>query len=457
MTPPVNQMLILSSADDQPKPLVMLADGRRDIRMGLIVAALFFVGFIGWAAFARLDAAAYAPGTLVVSGQRQSVQHRDGGVVGRILVREGQRIERGQLLMVLAAADVQAQERALASQAIRLLAQRARLEAEQLGAGRITPPREFATLTPQDKGEAALALKLQQTELAVRQSVLSAQRGALTQRVIQSGEQGRGYNEQTAAMREQLRLINEQIVALQSVAEKGFVSKTRMRELERARAELEGRRGQYAASVAQTRGAARESELQTLEAEQSFHERTASDLRDVATRLGDIMPRWMAARDQMERTAIRAPATGAVVGLTAFTSGGVIAAGQKLMDIVPEAQPLLIQARIAPDDADDLKVGQRTLVKFTGLHERQLPNLEGRLRRLSADSFTDEKSGQSYFTGDIVVPTDQIKLIQAFRGHDFLLRAGMPVQILVPLRRRTALDYALEPLTGSFWASFREH
>lgn len=441
----------------RPGTVPAMADPSRDIRFGAIIAALFFLGFVGWAAFARLDAAAYAPGTLVVSGQRQSVQHRDGGVVGTIYVREGQRVERGQLLLTLAAADVRAQERALASQAIRLLAQRARLEAEQLGQARIALPRAFASLAPEDRAEAATAMALQQTELTARTAVLAAQRGALGQRAVQSGEQGRGYGEQAASAREQLRIIDEQIAALAPVAEKGFVSKTRMRELERARAELEGQRGQYAAGVAQTRGAARESEIQALEAERTFRERTASDLRDVETGLGEVLPKWTAARDQLERTAIRAPATGAVVGLSVFTPGGVIAPGQKLMDIVPERTPLRIQARIAPDDADDLVVGQRTLVKFSGLHERTLPNLEGRLTRLSADSFTDEKTGQSYFTGEVTVPRSQLRLIRGVRGADFALRAGMPVQVLVPLRRRTALDYALEPLVGSFWSSFREH
>lgn len=434
-----------------------LADPRRDIRLGLIVAALFFIGFLGWALFVRLDAAAYAPGTLVVSGQRQAVQHRDGGMVGRIFVHEGERVQRGQLLMTLAAAEVRAQERALASQAIRLLAQRSRLEAEQMGRATITEPREFASLAPEDRDEARLAMRLQRTELAARTAVLAAQRGALGERVAQSGEQGRGLGEQAAAAREQLRLINEQIAALRPIADRGFVSQTRMRELERARAELEGQRGQYTAGVAQTAGAVRENRIQVLEAERVFRERTAADLRDVESRLGEVLPRWVAARDQLARTAIRAPATGAVVGLTIFTPGGVIAPGQKLMDIVPERQPLRIQARIAPDDADDLHVGQRTLVKFPGLHERTLPNLDGTLTRLSADSFTDEKTGQTYFTGEVTVPLDQIALIRKVRGRDFALRAGMPVQVLIPLRKRTALDYALEPLVGSFWSSFREH
>lgn len=432
------------------------ADPSRDIRTGIVVAALFFVLFLGWAAFVRLDAAAYAPGTLVVSGERQAVQHRDGGVVGEIKVREGQRVTKGQLLMTLAAAEVRAQERALASQAIRLLAQRARLEAEQLGTPRIATPREFAALSPQDRADAIVAMRLQRTELAARAAVLAAQRGALGQRAVQSGEQGRGYRDQATSAGEQLRLIDEQIAALKPVADRGFVSKTRMRELERARAEIEGQRGQYSASVAQSRGAARENEIQAIEARQRFRERTAAELREVEVSLGDVMPKWIAARDQLERTTIRAPATGAVVGLTVFTPGGVIAAGVKLMDIVPEATPLSVQARIAPGDADDLRIGQRTLVKFSGLHERTLPNLEGQLTRLSADSFTDEKTGQSYFTGEVTVPLDQLRLIGDLRGEDFALRAGMPVEILIPLRKRTALDYAFEPLVGSFWSSFRE-
>lgn len=437
--------------------LATAANPTREIRIGLIIAGLFFVIFLGWAAFARLDAAAYAQGTLVVSGQRQAVQHRDGGVVGGILVHDGQRVRRGQLLVSLVAAEVRAQERAYASQAIGLLAQRARLRAEQSGERRVAAPVEYTELRVGDRAEAALALKLQQAELEARASVLAAQRGALGQRAAQSGEKGRGYSRQVASTDEQLRLLDQQIEALKPVVAKGFVSQTRMRELERMRAQLTGLGGQYSASVAETREAARESRIQMLQAEQTYRERTAADLRDVESRLGDLLPRLSAARDQLARTEIRSPATGTVVGLSVFTPGGVIAPGQKLMDIVPERTPLLIQARISPDDADDLVVGQRTLIKFVGLHDRSLPELEGKLTRLSADIFTDERTGQSYFTAEVTVPIEQIRLIGDVRGKDFALRAGLPAQVLIPLRKRTALDYLLEPLVGAFWTSFREH
>ncbi|MDQ1158541.1 HlyD family type I secretion membrane fusion protein [Sphingomonas sp. SORGH_AS 950] len=433
------------------------ANPGRDIRNGTIIAVIFFVLFLGAAAFVRLDAASYAEGVLTVEGQRQAVQHRDGGVIERIYVHEGQRVTRGALLIRLSAPEVQASERAIASQAIGLLAQRARLRAEQLGQSSLAIPAELAAFPASDASEITLAMRLQTNELKARVATLAAQTDALGERSAQSREQGKGYGEQVVSTTDQLRLINAQIESLQPLAAKGFVSKTRLRELERVRAELQGQRGQFVANVAQTREASQESRLQRLQAERSFAERTAAELRDVEVRLGDVLPRLGAAREQLARTEIRSPATGAVVGLTVFTPGGVIMAGQKLMDIVPEETRLVIQARISPDDADDLSIGQEARVKFPGLHERNLPDLKGQLTRLSADSFTDEKTGVSYYTAEVTVPVEELKILSSLRGGKFQLRAGMPVQILVPLRPRTALDYALEPLVGSFWSSFREH
>lgn len=449
-----NPPVILPAVREQA---AVMADPRADIRLGVIVAVIFFVVFLGWAAFFRLDAAAYARGTLEVSGQRQTVQHRDGGVIGAIHIRDGQHVRAGDLLIELSAPEVRAQERALQAQAIELLAQRARLNAEQLELPAIAPPAEFASLQGDDKALAQAALRRQAVELRQRRAVLSAQRDAFRQRVAQSSDQGRGFSDQATATKEQIRLIDEQITALSPLADKGFVSKTRVRELQRGRAQLQGMQGQYAASVAQSQGAASENKIQVLEAERTFQERAAADLREAENQIAEVMPKLGAAREQLARTEIRAPATGSVVGLTVFTPGGVIAAGQKLMDIVPEQRPLRVEARISPDDADDLTVGAPTYVKFSGLHERSLPNLAGKLTRLSADSFTDEKSGASFYTGEVTVPPSQIRLIRAVRGADFALRAGMPVEILIPLRRRTALDYALEPLIGTFWSSFREH
>jgi HlyD family secretion protein len=146
-----------------------------------------------------------------------------------------------------------------------------------------------------------------------------------------------------------------------------------------------------------------------------------------------------------------------VVGLNVFTVGGVISAGQKLMDVVPDRAGLVIEARVAPDDIDDLRTGQDAQIRFTSLHERDLPIMSGKVTRISADSFQDEKTGLSYYTSEITVLPKELEAIRKVRGHDFKLRAGMPVQALIPLRKRTALQYVFEPLTQLLWLSFREH
>jgi HlyD family secretion protein len=448
------QPLILGDGNDATEQ-----DDRpdRDIRFGVIIALAFFVLFLGWASVARLDSAAYAPGKLTVSGQRQAVQHRDGGVVSAIFVREGQRVTKGQPLLELAAAEVRAQERAIASQVIDLKAQRARLQAEQLGLSSVEWPTEFAGMQGEDKAAVEAAMRLQTAQFRARSAVLTAQAGVLRQQAARELEGAEGYRRQAVASAEQERLITEELDSLKELAAKGFVSKTRLRALERARAELIGQRGQYRASVAQSAAAANENRLRQLEVEKSFKERSATELRDVEFALSELLPKYNAAKDQLERTRIRAPASGTVVGLSIFTVGGVIAPGQRLMDIVPEKAILIIEAKVAPEDADDLSVGQAAEVRFSSLHERGLPILSGKLTRLSADSFTDEKTGESYYTAEVTVPPSELRIIQDVRGEKFALRAGMPVQVLVPLKKRTALQYAFEPLTQSLWRSFREH
>jgi HlyD family secretion protein len=428
----------------------------RDIRIGMVIAGLFFIVFLGWAAFAPLDAAAIAPGHLAVSGQRQTVQHREGGVIAQILVKEGDKVRQGQVVIRLAGSDVRAQERALAAQAIGLLAQRARLNAEQRGLNVIRPPAEFGQLAPEDRAQAAEEMRIQQAQMRTRRAVLSAQRGALGERVGQAGSEGQGYSRQVASLNEQIKLLDDELSGMRSAAEKGFVSQNRIRALERARAQLEGQRGQYSATIAQSRGLASESRIQSLEAQGNYMERVATELREVEASLNDVLPKLQAARDQLARTEIRAPASGTVVGLTVFTPGGVIEPGQKLMDVVPEDASLTIEARLATTDGDDVYPGREAFVHFDALHERTLPALEGKVTRVSADAFTDEKTGASFYTTEVAVPQSELKKIEDLRGAK-ALRAGLPVSVQIPLRKRTALQYAFEPLTASLRRSFHEH
>jgi HlyD family secretion protein len=446
------QPLLLPSPDGR---FAVAADPGSEIRGGLAVAAAFFLLFLGWAAFARLDAAALAPGRTTVAGQRQSVQHRDGGIVAAILVKEGQAVRQGEVLIRLAAPAVAAQERVLASQAIWLIAQRARLRAEQAGTG-MEVPVEFRNMTGDDRADAQAALRAQRAQMAARSALLSTQQGVAMHEGSQAGSQAVGYREQVASVIEQERLITDELESLRTVAEKGFVSKTRIRALERAKADLIGQHGRLRAARDSAANMVGEARLKALEAKQNLQEKVTSDLRDTEALLGDVLPKWSAARDELARTQVRAPVSGTVVGLSVHTIGGVIAAGQTLMDIVPRASAVVIEARFSPTDVDDLAVGQKAEIRFAGFPGRSLPIIEGKLTRLSADSFVEEKTGIAYFLGEVTIAPDQIALIRDYREGDFAMKPGMPVEVVVPLRRRTALQYMIDPLTDTMWRSFRE-
>jgi HlyD family secretion protein len=435
---------------------VAIDDPRRELRIGTIIAVLFFIVFLGWAAFAPMDAAAYAPGHLQVSGQRQSVQHRDGGIVSAIHVHEGQKVRAGQVLIELKGDEVRAQEAALGSQMLNLMAARYRLEAEQIGASTISWPASFAGIDA-SKEEVAAAMALQQKAFAARRTLLGAQSQVLAQQARQARETAGGYGSQMQSSAEQERLIEEELNALKPAADKGFVSVSRIRALERARADLQGQKGQARANVGEAQLAAGAGRLRQLESEKEYREKAASELKDVTFQIDDLTPKYQAAREQARLLDIRAPVTGTVVGLNVFTVGGVIGAGQKLMDIVPEHANLVVAARVSPDDIDDVWVGQKAEIRFSGMRDRGLPLLSGVMTKLSADALVDEKSELSYYTAEFEVPESEIAKLKAFRGANFQLRAGAPVQVTIPVRKRTALQYAFEPLLGTLRHSGGEH
>ena len=438
-----------------PTEAVSTDDPQRDIRIGAGIVILFFVVLLGWAAFAPLDATVHAPGVIAVSGNRQAVQHRDGGVVTAIHVREGQYVKQGDVLVEMAAPDLRASERALTSDYLNLLAQRSRLMAERLGRPDFAPPAEFASISAEDRPLADQAMQLQRAQLRARLATVSAQKSVLGQRSLQLGQQQSGYSGQIASLQEQQRLLSEELAGMREIEKKGFASVNRIRALERALADLKGQEAQMRSEIARAGEGKGETRMQSVSVESQALEQVATELRDTQARLSETLPKLVSAREQLQRAKVRAPATGQVVGLTVFTVGGVVAPGQTLMDVVPDRKTLVVQAQVSPGDADDVYPGQETQMRFISVQSRNLPFLHGRVRTISADSFTDEKSGRSYFRAEVEVPPDQLAKVRDVLGRG-QLRPGLPVEVLMSVRKRTALQYLLEPLTRSFWTSLRE-
>jgi len=399
--------------------------GKGEIRAGLAAIIIFFLGFGSWAAFAPLDAAVVAPGVVVVSGNRQTVQHRDGGVISRLAVREGDRVERNQILIELGSPELVAQEQALLSQVLDLQMQRARLSAEQRGARTLRPPPEWATLSPEDRIAAQAAFDRNQRE---------AGRGDWSPFDARIA----GYRGEIAALGQQETLLREELAGMRELADEQLVPMTRVRALERSLAEIQGRRASLTSLIATT--------------QQERYE----DLRQVDARLAELTPQLAGVRERLELTRIRAPSEGTVVGLTVHTVGGVVRAGERLMDVVPEGQDLIVEAQVRPEDADNLAPGQTTEVRITAFHGRDMPIVNGEVRNVSADRFTDERTGGAYFVMQVAVPPEELARLNADGEDTRRLRAGLPAQVVVPTRKRTALEYLLEPLNQSIWRSLRE-
>jgi HlyD family secretion protein len=446
----MSQAIVLSPARD-----LDAGDPRREIRRGTIIAGLFFVLFLGWAALMPLDAGVHAMGTIAVSGNRQSVQHRDGGVVTAIHVREGQHVKAGQVLVELSAPELKASERALTSDYLTLLAQRQRLLAERAGQGNFAAPAEFATLDGADREIAAQVMQLQRAEMQARSSSISAQKSVLRQRAGQLVQQQSGYVQRKAALVEQQRLVAEELEGLKSIAEKGYASINRVRALERTQADLKGQEAGMQSEYAQAGEGIGETRMQTLSVVNQRFEQIEADLKETQSKLSETLPKLVATREQLRRAQVRAPATGQVMGLTVFTVGGVVAPGQTLMDIVPDGRDLVIQAQLSANDADDVYPGQGAQVRFVSVHNRSLPLFNGKVRTVSADSFVDEKSGRTYFRTEIVVPRAELDKVRAVLGKGEL-RPGLPVDAVLTVRKRTALQYLMEPLTDSLWRSGHE-
>ena len=427
-----------------------------EVRSGLIVAGLFFVGLLGWAAVTPMDAAAIADGVVAVSGNRQAVQHRDGGIVTQINVIDGQMVKRGDVLLKVSASDTVAAERGLASEVIALMAQKARLTAERNGAGNFAEPAEFATLSATDRVLADDVLRGQRQLLAAGNSARQAEQAVLLERSNQYSQQISGLGTQLESNRKQQDLVGAELTGLQSLATNGYVSLNRVRATERSASQLQGEQGRLRADVARYSSAIAENRSQILSMRQTRLEEISTQLREVEGKLEELRPRWAAAKERMRLSDIRATASGQVVGLQVFTVGGVIAPGEKLMEIVPQDRALVIEANASPNDADDLKPGMETQVQFSALHDDNLPVLHGEISKVSADSFLDERTGQRHFKLEVRVPTTELQKIQVERGNSGI-RPGLTATVMVPLRKRTALDYLVEPLRRAMWRSGREH
>lgn len=433
-----------------------VGDPRKEIRYGSIAAGVFFVGFLGWAAVAPLDAAAFASGQVTTSGGPQGVQSRDGGVIQALHVREGDRVTKGDVLVDLAAADVRASVQSLTSRVVARKAEIARLEAERDGASTLKPWLGFDLLPAAEKAEAEKALALETRALLSRRAAAGTQQAVLAQRVVQGQQQIIGNQRELAALQTQDKVLGEQIDAMKSLAEKGYAPRVRVNDLEQQAAGLKGSMGSRQADAARLASAVGEAQLQVTDNKLQRERQVAEELRVAQDDLRALEPQLAAAREVLRRAEIKAPVSGKVFALQANTIGGVTKPGETIMRIVPEKQDLVVEGKLPALAAADVHVGQQARVKFPALRDRSLPTINGVISKVSADSYIDERTGAQFFEVEVRVNKEELATLNKIRGAQRALMPGLAAEVMVTLRKRTALQYALEPMLQAFGRSGHE-
>lgn len=429
-----------------------------EILRGGAVALLFFAGLAGWSAIVPLEAAVVAQGVVAVSGNRQAVQHLDGGIVGALHVKEGDQVQAGQILIELEDTQIASQERALSARLIELESQRARIIAEDAGADVIEPPARWAGLAEDDRAIAGAVLDRQNRELAARLGSESSRVAVLHQQRLELEARLPGFQLEMDASAEQIRLLDDEIAGLRTLKERGLATVGKLRSLERERANLEGRIGRLASDMSQTREGIAQTRGEIASLSAGLGVDRAKELREVEAQIAEAQPQYAALVAKLERTRIRAPASGEIVGLTAFTVGGVIEPGGHVMDVVPIGRDLVIEASIAPESGDDIQLASHAEIRLPGFAGGDIPKLHGTVSKVSADRIVDPKSGVPFFRVEVAVPATELeKLAEARAAAATQLRPGIPAEVIMPIRQRSALQYFLEPLASAIWSSFREN
>lgn len=447
----------MSLAIDRHTKDLLTDDPALDGRAAMVIMGVFVFGFLGWAAFAPMDAGVVGHGVVKVAGNRQTIQHRDGGTVSTVSVREGDRVKAGQVLLNLAATEQIAEERSMTGQIFELEAMLARLEAEREGHS-IRAPETWAALTPERREWANDILARQRQEQLIRAAALDAQIAVLRKRKNELGAQITGTADEIGAIDTQKKLIGDELNALKGLEAEGFAATSRVRAVERAQADLEGRRAERAGQLARARESTAETDLQILSVQKDHREEIAKEISAVEAKLADLRPRVAAVRAQLARAEVRAPVAGQVVGLGQFNPGAVVRPGERILDIVPEQTDLVVEAKIKPQDSDDVSPGATADVRFTSFGSRGHNQVTGVVKTISADQLVDERTGAPYFVVQVSVSREALALLaKERRVKELELRAGLPAEVILPIRARTALEYLFEPLDQAIWGSFREH
>ncbi|NTA39635.1 HlyD family type I secretion periplasmic adaptor subunit [Agrobacterium salinitolerans] len=425
---------------------------KRSIRSHLLVGGLGFLtltGLLGgWAVGTEIVGAVIAQGSLVVETSLKKVQHPVGGVVSELMVRDGDRVKAGDIVMRIDATMTRANLAIIVKSLDQFTARKARLESERDRAGKVVFPK--ALLDRSSDTDIVAMLDAEQRLFETRSAVRESKKRQLEQRVRQLRDEIAGMEAERAANFREQGMVDEELIRFRSLHERGLMEKSRLSTLERQATDIDGDIGRLMAGIAGVEAKISETALQILQIDEQWSEEVGSDLREMDARIGEYVERRVAAEDQLKRVDILAPQDGVVHQLAVHTVGGVIAPGEQIMMIVPEVDKLVVEAKVAPQDIDQIYYGQVTNLRFSAFNQKTTPEITGTVERISADVTVDQRTGASYYLVRVATSQEQIK-----RLGEFHLMPGMPVEAFITTGERSVLSYFLKPLMDQASRSFR--
>ncbi|WP_439500600.1 HlyD family type I secretion periplasmic adaptor subunit [Aminobacter ciceronei] len=431
-----------------PQQQRLRKDIRRNIRLGGF-AALALVGGLGlWAATSSLSGAVVAAGHLVVDSNVKAVQHPQGGVVGALNVHNGSMVSAGEVLVRLDDTVAKANLAIVDNGLDELMARRARLIAERDGTEAVAYPAEL-TARAADPAIAQL-IEGENKLFALRRQARDGQVSQLRERIAQFREEISGVEAQQKSKKQEIALIKVELAGMEELWKKKLVPISRLADRQRAQAQLDGEDGQLTAAAAQTRGRISETELAIIQIDQDMRSQVAGELREIDAKAGELRERQVAAEQSLRQIDIRAPQAGRVHQLAIHTVGGVVTPGEAIMQIVPTADALVVEARVAPQDIDQVRIGQPATLRLSAFNQQTTPEVDGTVDRVSPDMIEDQKAGLSYYAVRIALSAKSLE--QAGSPE---LKPGMPAEVFLKTTDRTVLSYLFKPLTDQASRAFR--
>ena len=439
-----------ASALAAPVPATPMPRIRGLVLAGSIISSVFVFGFGAWSVFAPLESAAIASGVVEVESNRKTVQHFEGGIIGSILVQDGDTVTAGQTLIRLDDTKARTALDALRGQLWDALAREARLIAERDSLDQVTYPDE---LTAQAAGNPAVAQVIagQGKIFDTRRSLQESKIQAIQQRIAQVREEIVGLKAQEVSARKRISLINEEITGLRELVAKGLERKPRLLQLDRDLAEIEGRRGDTIAQMARAEQTIAESQVNIVNTKNDMQNEVASSLRDTQQKIHELREQIQEKTDVLSRVDIKAPLDGVVTDLKVHTTGGVVSPGEPLLDLVPGNDKLVVTAQVKPEDIDLVRPGLSALVRLTPYKQRRVPPLDGTVVYVSADRLVDKHTNQPYYAAKIKVDEEMLKQLPEVE-----MVPGMSSEVMIRTGRKTVAMYALSPVLDSFHRAFRE-